>query len=161
MSQGRRGKKGGRTLPQPRRLVRGRCVPGCGLCCAPVVLNYTQLDALGDTRMDPEERRWVLEDLTPMPAKEVAAVWPEIVRKPVAGIVDGQVVMTRYLYRCRNLDPDTKQCRIYDRRPGACRGYPWYDDPPHPAKTIPPQCGYNLDVGREPVPVELTRKPAP
>lgn len=154
-----------RKRPRVRRLAQpesvGHCVPGCGRCCNPVVLPFARIDVqLRGENLGPEDRRWVLEDLTPMSrrdAKDLA--WYQFSR-PTLGVVNGRPVPgPAYYFRCRNLDPVTKACGIYDHRPPACEGYPWYGGEPHPDMAIPPECGYNLDVGREPVPVTLTRKP--
>lgn len=105
------------------------------------------------------DRRWLLEDLSPMGGREAAAKTPWLRGHLSAGMVGGRVVIGRFFYWCRHFDPATRTCASHDDLPSACKDYPWRDDPPHPAKTLPPQCGYNVDVGR--VPVELTVGPRP
>lgn len=135
----------------------GKCLPDCGMCCHPVVTQYTQLQVeLGEVVLDDDEREWVLNDLTRMRVKDALALAPHLRGRTLCD-AEGNLVIPVY-YRCRHYDEDTKTCRNYDNRPGACRDFPWYGEEPNPAKTLPPGCGYWEDVP-EPVPVRLGRKP--
>lgn len=157
-----RRRKSGRTLPRPKPVPVGHCVAGCGMCCNPVVLPFARIDVeLGLVAVETQDRRWVLEDLTPMSRRDAKELVPHHqFARPSMGIVGGKPITDPPMYyRCRNFDVETKECAIYDRRPPACSEYPWYGDAPHPNMAIPPQCGYNIDVGREPVPVVLGPKP--
>lgn len=131
------------------------------MCCNPVVLPFTKVDVeLGIVQVGAEERRWVLEDLTPMSRRDAKVLAAYQFERPSMGILGGKPISDPPMYyRCRNFDETTKECAIYDHRPPACSHYPWYGNEPHPNMAIPPQCGYNLDVGREPVPISLTSKP--
>lgn len=137
--------------------VEGRCIPGCGACCDPVMLAAPHFE---QARLDISERdrRWMLEDLVAMPFREGVAKTAWMGNRQSFGVVAGRLVVERYFYRCRQFDADTRVCMSHDDLPSACSGYPWHGEP-HPNKAIPPQCGYNVDVGREPVPVTLSRKP--
>lgn len=138
----------------------GACVQGCGRCCDPVVLPFTRIQAMTDRAISEEERRWVVEDLVPMTYREARVLADYQFVRPTLGVVGGvPVAGPAFYFRCRNFDREARTCAIYDSRPAACRQYPWYGDRPNPAAAIPPECGYNVDVGREPVPVVLTRKP--
>lgn len=108
------------------------------------------------------DQRWLLEDLVAMPGKEAAPKMAWLGGRLVAGMEGGRLLTARFYYRCRRFDPVTRLCTSRDDLPSACEEYPWGDSGPHPAKTIPPWCGYNVDVGRpvEPVPVALTRRPS-
>lgn len=134
---------------------------GCGRCCDPVVLPFTQDDARRAARgeMLPENRRWVIEDLTPIPRRQginATADYMTAGGKTVYGIKGEPVVLFSHFFTCKWFDTETRTCEAYDRRPPICSGYPWYDDEPDDSKTIPKECSYNADVG---VPVKLITKP--
>lgn len=137
------------------------CRAGCGACCDPVVLPYTQIEAMSHaSSFDPEELRWILEDLVPMGRREAKAKFPELFARQSFGVVNGQLIGdTPMFYSCRNLDPETRRCGIYDHRPPACREFPWYGEGPDARKALPAACEFNREVGREPVLVTLTTKP--
>lgn len=93
---------------------------------------------------------------------EARRLIPWLFERPSLGIIDGvPQPAPAHFYRCRWFDRETRACGNYDGRPAACRDFPWYGQLPDERYAIAPQCGYNLDVGRQPVPVELTAKPRP
>jgi len=138
------------------------CRPGCGACCDPVVLPYTQSEARGQAhRFEASELRWILDDLVPMSRREAKAKFPELFERVSFGVVDGQLIGDLPMfYSCGNLDPETRLCGIHDHRPEACRQYPWYGQGPDRRKALPAECEFQREVGREPVMVALTAKPS-
>lgn len=135
---------------------------GCpGACCDPVVLGFTKLEA-SRMELDARTRRWVLEDLTPMPGREARAKAPQLFTGRQMFQADGTPILFPMVYRCRHLDPDTKLCTNYADRPDQCRDFPRYGDPlVRPDAVLPATCVYRTDQGLtpEPVPVTLTTKP--
>lgn len=145
---------------------------GCGDCCDPVAIIYTQEFV---RKLDPRKRReligarstrWILEELEPIPWEEGMAMSPHLnsgrTEMHVQGI--GKVEIGTQFYRCRNLDPETRRCMAYDDRPPECSGYPWYDGTPDQydeelkrATPLPARCSFNADLGR-PVAVERPRR---
>lgn len=146
----------GRTTPK-----RQKCVPGCGRCCHPVTLPFNQFEAALRTDLPARSLRWILEDLTPMAPETAFRLAPYLFLRPTkVELKDGTLVdAPNHFYRCRNFDPGTKTCAIYEDRPDTCRNYPWYGRKPNDAAALPPECGYNVDVGRQPVPITLSPKP--
>lgn len=145
--------------PRPPRPVATACLEGCGACCDPVALGFTQEQARtkGADFLDPRNRKFILEDLTPIPTREGRARAPYLDWMTM-GIVEGKVEMAATVfYNCRHFDAETRSCTNYDNRPPMCSKYPWYDQPPDPTKSIPPTCSYNADVGRTPVPLPTRR----
>lgn len=130
----------------------------CGSCCDPVVTAYTKIDAQTSPDMDPADRAWVLNDLTPMKRSDVLAREPWLLdRSPRLSMAqDGSDLFVPYFYACRWFDADSRRCTNHDGRPPACRDYPWGDREPNPTAALPPTCSYRADQG---LPVELRRKP--
>ena len=130
---------------------------GCGCCCDPVVMPFTQAEAVRMplSELDPVHRRWILNDLTPMPYREGIAKAPWL-RGQLMATADGTGV-TPFFFRCRWFDQDSRSCTNYENRPEVCSGYPWSGEPPRPDAALPPACSFNADVGRavEPMPVVL------
>lgn len=102
--------------------------------------------------VDPAERAWALDALTPMTRREA------LTRAPwLASIIDaatdqyGRPVTMRF-YSCDRLDPETKRCTRYDERPAVCRDYPMYGriDAPPEAAVLPPTCSYLTLRGGDP-----------
>lgn len=135
---------------------------GCGGCCDPVVLlgdRFALARGVTDARM----RRWLLEDLSPMPYREAA-------RKANAGLVAARSNPAAVLtgpdegpnfageavgfYRCRHFDPATRRCLSYDDRPEVCRQYPWLGGAPRPNAALPDACSYRADIGQPVTPVD-------
>jgi Fe-S-cluster containining protein len=135
----------------------GECIEGCGACCDPVMLAAPHLQQALLPSLSARDRRWMLEDLVAMPAKEAAAKTAWMRARPTVGFVEGRLSRETFFYRCRQFDAETRACRSHDDLPSACGGFPWHGGVPHPDAALPPECGYNVDVGR--VPVEITRKP--
>lgn len=131
-----------------------------------MVLPYRYANLTGPQRdqIEPENRRWIEEHLTeivPRRAGLAAADYFEAGAVTWVGYKGSPTVdaIVSFFYRCDWYDPDTRECRAHDQRPPICSGFPWYGDRPDPLKAMPPECGYLVDVGREPVPVEPpTRK---
>jgi Fe-S-cluster containining protein len=130
---------------------------GCGSCCDPVVVSYTKIDAQTSPDMDPADRAWVLNDLTPMPRRQVVEREPWLLdgSPRLSMAQDGGELFVPYFYSCRWFDGDTRQCTNHDGRPPACRGYPWRDHAPQPHAALPPTCSFRADVGQ---PVEPPRR---
>ncbi len=133
------------------------CRLGCGACCDPVQIPWTQAEAV-TLPIDPRDRFWMLEMLTPMSRREAKAKMPHLFDgRPVVD-ANKRPVFPMF-YSCRAFDPETRLCTAHELRPPICSGFPWYDEAPKRNATIPPQCEFNRDVGREPVMVEITAKP--
>lgn len=140
-----------------------RCPEGCGACCDPVVSPFT-LDML--RRIPPWEldedgradRAFMLEHLTPLPRREGIARARYLTQGGVTfGMIAGELVeVWSQFYSCDRFDPETRRCTAYDERPPMCRDYPWYGDPPDPRKALPTTCTHLTELGRQPVPVEIT-----
>lgn len=133
---------------------------GCGCCCDPVTLPYNQQELrLGQTPYDvtEDERRWVLDDLVPMSRRVAKTKAPWYFGQAVMGANPGEDMA--FFYSCRNFDAETRQCRIYDDRPFACRHYPWYGGDPQPGAALPHPCSFREDIGQTVVPLELIPKP--
>lgn len=121
------------------------CRSDCGQCCNPVMLPYSQLEAqLAGDEIDADTLRWVLHDLTRIPYREGLALAPHLRGRSLCN-AQGEATSPIF-YRCRHFDVETRSCTNYDNRPDVCRGFPWYDQEPHPAKTLPPDCSYWEDI---------------
>lgn len=130
---------------------------GCGACCDPVVLPYTQRQVAGmlpDEYLTADERRFVLEDLTPITRRDGMArasylsAGVTVMGQP--GSPESVVLAWSAFYTCRHYDPETRRCGNYANRPRMCREYPWYGDGPDPAKALPGPCAYRADRGETP-----------
>ena len=137
---------------------------GCGACCDPVSLAYTQTEALTRVGLDPDDRRFIVEDLRPLSQREGRrrAFWIgelEVERGQVWQGLDGSPL--RFDYECRHFDPVSRRCLNYEHRPPLCRRFPWQGRPP-PGVALPPPCSYRADIGQpvEEVAVFLSRRPA-
>lgn len=150
-------------MSRPKLGRAGFCIPGCGACCDPVPYTATQaeLRSVMPATLTEEgrlNRAWVLEHFTPIPRGVGLRATPEMTSGHTVAInpktLETVEVWTHF-YECDAFDPATRSCTAYDDRPPMCGGYPWYGVRPDPTKAIPAECGYNVDVGREPVPVEI------
>jgi Fe-S-cluster containining protein len=77
------------------------------------------------------------------------------------GSIDGGRTMYEVwsqFYSCDQFDPESRRCTAYADRPPMCRDYPWYGDPADPAKALPDTCTHLTEIGRQPVPVEITSR---
>lgn len=120
-------------------------------CCSPVMLPFSRLEAELAPRdeMEAENRRWVLEDLTPISRREGLRRTPYV--------KDGLTIYGNentgetfwfwsHFYDCKHYDAATKRCMNYDNRPPMCRDFPWYGVAPDPLKSLPEHCSYRSDV---------------
>lgn len=138
----------------PRRALRSTC-NGCGSCCDPVSLPFTQDEARRNTRIEPRTRKWLLEELTPMPRREAREKEPWLFTTNIHGrFLEDSLP---FYYRCKWFDEETRACTNYDDRPEPCRDYPWGDGPPKPNAALAPSCSFREDIGQ---PVILRTKPA-
>lgn len=134
---------------------------GCGRCCDPVVLPYTQNEIRrllpGYGLIEDENRRFVLEDLTPIRPRrrglEMVSDYMAEGAKSSALHLGEPMILFSHFYECRWYDRETRQCLNYDDRPPMCREFPTYGDWPDPTKAIPPECSYNADCGRPVKPI--------
>lgn len=120
----------------------------CGSCCDPVILPYTQEQAR-EFNMHPDDKRWTLEDLTPMSRHQAKAKEPEYVRR-LLKIIKRAGAELPHFYSCRHFDPSTRTCTNYDNRPPVCRKYPWLTGKPVVGTPLPQTCSFRADIG-EPV----------
>lgn len=127
---------------------------GCGGCCDPVVLPFTQQQVKFASKfdIDDEDRRFVLEDLTPMRPKLALEKRPEMRGRPLVDAA-GDLMLLPHFYTCKHFDEETRACTNYEGRPPVCRGYPWYDSGPKHGAALPPACSFNADIGQ---PVKFT-----
>lgn len=133
--------------------MTGQCVPGCGACCDPIVLPYGPFDIATSHR---EDLVWMRNNTTHIPAREGKPAYLAHLAHPGRVLVSEHGQPTNmFFYRCHHYDRDTRSCMAHDTRPAMCRDYPWHGLPPNRAKALPKTCGYLVDVGIEPVPVEL------
>lgn len=127
---------------------------GCGQCCSPVVLPFTKSEAAAEPGLDPEDRRWIANDLVPMGRKEAFARRPDLGHSRLTvAMVGGKPVGMAMFYSCRHFDDEARVCTNYDGRPPTCRGYPWYGAAPNPGMNLPAPCAFLTDVGEVPVPL--------
>lgn len=126
---------------------------GCGGCCDPVVLPYSRNEiarALPSEFDDPELRRFVLEDLTPIRRRDglqrasYLSAGVTVLGRP--GDPDSTFLAWSFFYECRHYDRENRRCLNYENRPSLCRGYPWYGEPPDPSKALPVECSYREDL---------------
>lgn len=129
---------------------------GCGSCCDPVTLPFTQAEAaqmrLGS--IDERTREWVLLELRPLSRREGLRRAPWLAGKATVAMDDEGNVTAVYstFYECSNLDPVTRQCTAYERRPDVCRRYPYQPNGRvHPGAALPHWCSFRADQG---LPVE-------
>lgn len=137
---------------------------GCGRCCDPVALPY-RVAGMGPEQIaliDPGDRDWVLNHLTEIrPRRDGLAMVRDYMRDGMTwGLgLDGRMAeVVTFFYSCDFYDPETREGLAYDERPDVCSDYPWYGMPPDASKAIPPDCEFNLDIGK-PVAVTLRSRP--
>lgn len=133
------------------------CIAGCAHCCNPVVLPVTQLEiaqTLPTTRDEAADRRFILEDLTPIPFKVGMQQSPHLQGRTLASTADGDQVHPNF-FSCRHFDTATRLCMNYENRPPVCREFPRYGRPAvSPKMALPFECAFNDDV-----PVEFRNRP--
>jgi len=120
-------------------------------CCSPVMLPFSRIDAetAPPDKMEPENRRWVLEDLTPISRREGLRRTPYV--ESGLTIYGNEHTGESYwfwsfFYECKHYDAATKQCMNYENRPPMCKGFPWYGEAPDPLKSLPEHCSFKKDV---------------
>lgn len=136
---------------------------GCGRCCDPVPLPYTQDDVRralpGEISGGKADRDFILNVLRPLRRRDgLARSWYNGGKTLLTSTDprDRNVqLVTTFFYECPFFDQATRQCTNYDSRPPMCAGYPWYTARPDPQIALPPECSYNADVGR-PVQVRIS-----
>lgn len=139
------------------------CPAACFACCSPVAMAYTRIDVeLGRVHLSPRDRRWFLEELTPISRREGLRRAPYLGNGLTGYSVMGEaMVLPTAFYECSNLDRETGLCRSYDDLPDTCSGFPEYDSPwPDPKKNLPPTCVWRADLGlpvETPVPLPSRR----
>lgn len=134
---------------------------GCGRCCDPVVLPYTQEEAarlMPGRDIEADVRDFVLHDLTPMRRRDGLAMVSDYMKEGAKTTWaptpwDPPVITVSHFFTCRHYDQATRSCLNFENRPSICRGFPWYGSPPDDFKAIPPECSFNADLGR---PVAVT-----
>lgn len=120
------------------------CRPDCGQCCDPVMLPYTRMEAITDPRIPLADRQWAERYLTAMPVKDALSKAPYL-RGRLMADAEGRPMQPFY-FRCSALDPETRQCRVYEDRPHTCRNFPWYGGEPRADAALPPDCSYREDL---------------
>lgn len=138
---------------------------GCGTCCDPVPLPVTQMEVrLGKMDLGERERRWILEELTPISRRQALELAPYLNtggRTDFMKGPDGAVIYPTF-YRCKWFDRETRACTNHADRPDVCRGYPWHEGRPDKTTNLPHECSFRADQGLpvEPVPVMISRRTA-
>ena len=120
----------------------------CGKCCNPVMLPVSKIEVMTDYLMDPDDRRWILEDLTPISRREARELAPYHFGHTTPMVDAAGELAFMSFYRCRHYDPESRRCTDYENRPGICRRFPWADGVPNPTANLAPECAFNADVGR-------------
>jgi Fe-S-cluster containining protein len=112
--------------------------------------TQAEIRDLGPDQMPAENKRWALEDLTPINRREGLRRSPYLTDGGVTILGDertGEAVMVwSRFYECRHYDRENKRCMDYENRPPVCRDYPWYGQAPDPLKSLPLECSYREDV---------------
>lgn len=130
---------------------------GCGRCCDPVPLPFTQDEIRGALPAEisggKADRDFMLNVLRPISRREgLARSWFRSGGKTMLTSTDPRDsrvnLVTTFFYECPFFDTETRSCTNYDNRPPMCSGYPWYDNAPDPQVALPPECAYNEDVGK-------------
>lgn len=143
---------------EPAPVYEGRCVEGCGACCNPVTLPGPKSKILASLRAagNADDIAWMrrLRRLSKLEATNryrplgITAEWMAKHHSPVV-----------HYYACPDFVEATRTCGRYETRPPVCRNFPWgYHGGPIPDASLPPTCGYRVDIGLEVQPVTLTRK---
>lgn len=118
-----------------------------------MMLPYTQLEAAQarDDEIEPENRRWIAEDLTPITRREGLRRTKDYVTKGLTILGDERtgdaLWVWSHFYECKHYDPATKQCGNYENRPPICSGYPWYGQQVDNSKALPSECSFRADQG--------------
>lgn len=144
--------KRGRVAKPPTPQVRCN---GCGCCCDPVLLPYTQAEARSFTNLSESNKRWVMEDLTPMHPREARrlAPWYFNPDKGLTGLTPEESIP--FFFRCRWFDRETRSCLNYDNRPEVCSDYPKTNGVMIlPGTALPDPCSFNVTIGVTPTPVD-------
>lgn len=99
------------------------------------------------------DRDFVLNDLTPIPAREGVARSSHIDHQIQMGVIDGeQAQLILHFFTCRHFDTEHRRCMNYENRPPICRDYPWTNGVVDPNRGLPLECEFRRDVGEVPVP---------
>lgn len=117
----------------------------CGKCCKAITLGehgspeYIENQA----RLGNKDAQFIKENWVPISAKEVFKIRPEAEFKAIFKRI-GQT----YWWKCKNVDPQTNKCKMHDKRPDVCKGFPYYGDGKLGKNFIPysMQCGYLEDL---------------
>ena len=149
-----------------RRLVSfirmTECQPGCGACCSPVGLGYSQLELYNKpSRVNDDDYDFIMDHLTQITRKQALELNPWLKSARLYQLdINNELTMTSTYYVCDFFDTETRLCMNHENRPPLCRAYPWAGGAPNPELQLPPTCSFRADVGREvtAVPVELRRK---
>jgi len=132
---------------------------GCGGCCVVLTLGYPQSEvASGVVRPEARERRFILEELVPISARQAfdRAPWLHGTRSMPSHPRTGFSPL-RFYYRCTNYDEETRRCMDWENRPAMCRSFPT-EVPTWPSDNfdLPPACSFNADIGRPVAPMPVT-----
>ena len=150
-----------------------RCA-GCGDCCRLIGiksriedLRHTFFNVLrgNEDVLHPDgtaeatgrvlyERAFILNHWSPVTHDEGMAIDPLVVESSER---DG-----RTLYVCDAYEPETRTCRVHDRNPAVCSGFPWYGGQPNDYALLAfPRCSFWHDVPRDQWPEGIDPLPSP
>lgn len=119
---------------------------GCGACCNPVALPWTQrqIAMMLPSEIEDADRQFVLNDLTPLRYRDGLAAAPYLKDLTTFPTTEGPPEYVKpVFYSCRHFDPVEKACTNYENRPPVCRAYPLYGrEEIHPAMALPEACVY-------------------
>jgi len=98
----------------------GNCM-GCGRCCSHIYVKH------GNSVIQEEK------DFKKLQFMHEFYTYLEVIEKDSTGLV----------FKCSNIDPETKLCNIHKKRPGICRRYP-QEEIFTMGGSITEECGYKL-----------------
>jgi Fe-S-cluster containining protein len=103
------------------------CPRPCGKCCEIFNINGTKKKLLNHYKKDSDDYAVIKEHFKVVPFEKVRAYFaPKYIAK-----------LKQYTwFTCTALDKDTKLCKVWNRRPELCRGYPLYGNPVVNASTL-------------------------
>lgn len=133
---------------------------GCGACCHPFQMIHSpqaielgrevRVDGSFGRKVDEEQLAFARAHLSPIRRGDARRMTPWSRDGGYSEVIIGGEInlVPAHYYVCDLFDQETRRCTDYEHRPGVCRDYPWYGDPPDRHKVLPDTCSYNADVGR-------------
>lgn len=125
--------------------LKGSCHT-CGKCCEAIHISISPEEIAKGAE---NQREWsssdfvfIADNWTPITREEADSINPHFAEMEKRGADYGHM----HFYTCKNHDKETKLCKIYDKRPHVCSGYPWYGAEPRAEEAFyTMDCGYRID----------------